>query len=259
MKHYAVIGRGGSNKRVILASLNDLPQDSHFHLLWTGEDPSPGQETIYDWLIDYEKTFTIYGTNVPKGLVRYAEEVSDAPMYTHLHKMGCDTALVLWEDGMDDIIITASPFFPRLLELTNGLTPIEVDDDEEGTTEEPQTVPVEPEQDESGELTRDELMSMPMAAVKRQAKERGIDFSGLSKAEIVDRIFAAPESVEEGVVLPPPAGVGDLEFIRGLVDEVRKIDKQWSECEEVIANLLSERRSLMQKISEALGLENGIL
>lgn len=257
MKHYAVIGRGGGNKRVILASLSDLPQDSHFHVMWLGEDTSEGQEIVYDWLIDNEKTFTIYGKDVPKGLTRFAEDVSTAPMYKAVTDLGGTTALILWEEGMDDDIITASTMFPKMLELTNGLTPIEVDDDE---TPPPVVAAVEPEPVPSLEemefFSRAELEAMPAAAVKRQAKEKGLDITGKVKSQIIDMLLGA-EGEEPAVVDATPAVVdpvvtfteaNDLSVIQAIISDIKAFDKE-------IAALVEQREYLVKVVSQALDYE----
>lgn len=255
MKHYALVGRGGGNKRVISASLNDLPQDSHFHVLWTGEDPTPGQEVVYDWLIDNEKVFTVYGENVPRGIARYAEDVSDDPMYTAARNAGCDTALILWEEGMDDLIISTSGIFPKMLELTNGLTPIEVADDEEPVAE---PTPVKPE--EEGFFTREELENMPAAAVKRQAKERGLDITGKVKSQIIDMLLSGEAEEPEEIVtetahILEPVDSGLSEIINAL----KEIDKSIREHQDKAADLLKQRRDLVTKIAKALDYDAAIL
>lgn len=275
MTTYPIIGASTGAVRAITSSLGDLPEKSTFYIGWDGE-PSPGEEAVIDWLIDHERTFTVVHTTetVPKGISKYAEACIatkgnlSSSVVTQAIIDGASTCLVLWSDDVSDDIIAISSHISKFLELTNGLTPIEVDDSDEEDEDVPAAVveedeaPAPPAEDEG--FSRDELASMPMAALKRQAKERGIAFSGMTKEELVDALLSHDGTVGEDeqppvVVLPPAAGTGDLEFIRGLVDEVKKIDKQWSECEAVIADLLAERRSLMQKISESLGLEDGIL
>lgn len=244
-KHYAIVGRGGGNKRVITASLNDLPSDSYFHVLWTGE-PTTAEEIVYDWLIDNEKPFTIYGTHVPKGLARHAEDVSDLPMYMAAKDEGCQTALVLWEEGSDDIVISASSIFPKMLELTNGLTPIEVDDDEEERHAEPSPVASDTESPEF--FTRSELENMPAAAVKRQAKEKGLDITGKVKAEIIDMLLG--EGVDETpATSDSTSNPSDLDKV---ISQIKIIDQQ-------MRRLNEERHSLLKEFGRLVGYEDIIL
>lgn len=260
MPTYPIIGASTKADRVITSSLADLSEKSKFFIGWSGE-PSPGEEAVIDWLIDHERTFTVVHTTetVPKGISKYAEACIatkgnlSSSVVNQAIIDGATTCLVLWDEGVDDDIIAVSSDISKFLELTNGLTPIEVDEDGE---EEPVAEKEEPVVESDG-FSRDELEAMPMAALKRQAKERGISFSNRTKQELVDALVESDADAEEVVTLPPPTGTGDLGFIRSLVNEVKEIDKRWHEHEEQIANLLNERRSLMQKISEVLGMDDG--
>lgn len=267
MPTYPIIGESTGAVRAIISSLGDLSDKSKFFIGWDG-DPSPGEEAVIDWLIDHERTFVVVHTTetVPKGISKYAEACIAAKgslsksVITQAVIDGATTCLVLWDDSVSDDIIAGSEHVTKFLELTNGLTPIEVDDSDEAAP----IVEEEPPATEDEGFSRGELETMPMAALKRQAKEKGIAFSGLTKAELVEAILSHGGTDDDAVVLPPPAGTGDLEFIRNLVSEVKDIDKQWhtyenqrNDIEEKIGNLLAERRSLMQKICEALGVEDG--
>lgn len=243
MKHYALVGRGGANKRVILASLNDLPKDAHFHVLWTGDEPTAGQEVVIDWLIDNEKMFTVYGKNVPRGIARYAEDILDEPMDSHVHRLGCQTALVLWEDGMDDTIIRASAVFPQMLELTNGLAPIEVDVSDEDE-QEPVSIPHDEEEREF--FTREELENMPAAAVKRQAKEKGLDITGKVKSQIIDMLLGheveEPQKILTDVMPLPETDMSNL------ATEAERLMAQIQAQSVIVTELLKQHQEVINKM-----------
>lgn len=240
MKNYVVIGRGNGNRKVITASLNDLPEDSVFHLLWTG-DPTPAEEAVLDWLIDNEKTFHVYGQRkVPAGLSRYAEDVIDSGPMDMLHaveNLGGNTALVLWDEGVEADVLHASTVFPHLLELTNGLAPIEVqgDDDEEEQPTPPTSK--EEEKEEDMKFSVEELANMPAAAVKRIAKERGIDISGLTKAEIIPLLQGEDEPT------PAPVAESGDSAILSLARQINDIEDQINDVYDTMINPLNEKRS----------------
>lgn len=240
MKHYAVIGGGDGNKRVIVSSLNDLPADSVFHVRWPGE-PSPAEEVVLDWLIDNEKSFVVYGQRVPKGLARHAEDTKEGDlgdMLAAVSGIGGTTGLVLWDDSAESQVIFAASILPHLLELTNGLTPIDVEDEEPAPAPAPV---VNDEEETSSAFTREELENMPAAAVKRQAKERGLEINGLVKSEVIDLLLneTAPEST------PTPDTNSE---VLALAKRAREIDKQ-------ILDLMKEREKTIKEIGHILGFD----
>lgn len=265
MTTYPIIGHSTGGAKVIASSLGDLSDKSKFFIGWSG-DPSPGEEAVIDWLIDHERSFTVVHSTdtVPKGISRYAEACIqvNGQLTTSVVLQatidGAKTCLVLWDESVDEDIIAASDHIGKFLELTNGLTPIEIDDSDDEPVQKEEIAKPEPVEEAGSEsFSHDELATMPMAALKRQAKDRGISFSGLTKEELVEALLVSHDGTtddddEDEVVLPHATGTGDVEFILGLLDQITAIDQQYSEHETAIVNLCAERRSLMQKIHECL-------
>jgi pyruvate/2-oxoglutarate dehydrogenase complex dihydrolipoamide acyltransferase (E2) component len=273
MKHYAVIGRGDGNRKVITASLADLPAQSIFYVLWTG-DSTPAEEAVLDWLIDHEQPFNVYSTvRVPPGLARYAQTIVEGnlpAMLTAVADMGGSTALVLWDEGIDQDVIEASTILPHLLELTNGLTPIEVQGDDEEEVPAPVAVPAEaptapapvltavpalPET-ETSDFSPEELENMPAAAVKRIAKERGMEITGMTKSEIIDSLRVAKVSPPMAP-LPTPAHNGDAEsHLLDLARQVQEVERQINDFYDGLINPLAEKRAaLVGEICQILGFD----
>lgn len=205
MTIYAIIGEGPVTYKALAAALGELDRNAKFIVPY---GKSESLESVYDWLIENEKNFTVVGA-ATRGLKSCAEEVIDledgenphAAIIDIISKMAASaTLLVLWQDDvLDDYIMQAAKNGLKILELSNGLTPIDVLDDDEALS------PVQEPQDDSEEVesfTREELESMPVAAVKRFAVSKGFDISGMKKDEIIDLVFA-PREKEAGE--PPSA------------------------------------------------------
>jgi hypothetical protein len=196
-KHYGIIGGGMMNPKVIASSLSDLPEDAQFTVAFSKAD----MDAVFDWLIDQDREFQIVGKRIPTGLAKYAvdtvvtDEDPQQAVVDIVAKSGDKEILVVWNDDLEETILYAASHGMRLVELTNGLTPIEVIEDEPVDVEVPAAPEVEEEDDEEDEASRkfspDELENMPIAALKRQAKVLGHDITGKrSKAEIIEILMA---------------------------------------------------------------------
>lgn len=179
---YGIIGEGKANEAAITAALNDLnAEESLFVVPNRRSDP---MEPVWDWLIDQDALFDIVG-EPGKSLRKYANKVIlDMPVedpdfavlqyLTNHPEEHAPTILVLWDDSENcakNVLFAASKNW-KILELTNGLAPITVDEEE---------APVEQEE----QFNAEELESMPIAAVKRLAVNAGIDVKGKTREEIV--------------------------------------------------------------------------
>lgn len=191
-KKYGIIGTGGASDKAIIAALNDLDEEATFICHKEGKT-TPSQATIWNWLIDNERDFDIYGTNLGKDLVKYADNSGLGSAEDVIDK--ADEVLVLFDDtpGIEDLVVYAAKKGKKMLELSNGLNPIEVEDDEDEApapvAERDEEEGDESDEAESTDFTRDELEAMPAAAVKRYAKDRGIDITGQTKADIINMLF----------------------------------------------------------------------
>lgn len=196
-KVYGVIGAGSASPKAIHTALDDLEEDAIFYVPFKR---SAGPESVYDWLIDNEREFIVVG-NAGKTLREFASEVlaadSEDLNMAVLENLGKEaTVLVLWEEGLDDAIFKAHTKGHKILELSNGLTPIVVE--EEGESSKKENSDDEADEDEdSSDLTYEELEKMPVAAIKRYAVNKGINIKGLSKDEIIDILYSSEAQKED--------------------------------------------------------------
>ena len=229
MTIYAILGEGPVTYKALAAALDELDKTAKFIVPY---GKSESLESLYDWLIDNEMQFTVVGT-ASRGLKSCAEEIIDLDEGENPHSAIVDIAikmaanpvvLVLWQDEvLDDYIMRAAKEGLKILELSNGLTPIDVLDDDESSP--PAKAPVEPAEhptDEGGSFTREELMSMPVAAVKRFAVSQNIDISGMKKEEIINSLFPLVKpSEKEPEVETHPAGI--KEALLAIAEAVKKL------------------------------------
>lgn len=189
---YGIIGSGTAPTKAVRAALDDLPKGSTFIV-----PAGPGfsnLEPVYDWILDTESVFTVVGKPV-RILAEAAEWAvpSATPEDTVLENLINSEAdkkalLVMWGDGSDSVILSAHSKGISILELSNGLTPITVEDSPEPQDEEDEDTEDTPAT-EAEDFSRLEMESMPAAAVKRQAVNKGLDIKGKTKLEIIDEIF----------------------------------------------------------------------
>jgi hypothetical protein len=186
VKNYVVIGRGDAPGDVISAGLRDLGKDTHFYVPWMGgksTEPLAGMKKVYDFLVDAGATFTMLAKarDMPhpallSNCVVVKESGSENPDMNFTNIPHDATALMLWADELaSEHEWMACEFFDRghpLLDLTNGLTPIEVELDT--TTTPPAGGPDSPiQEDEIPPLTADDLETMPEGIRKQLDKSLG--------------------------------------------------------------------------------------
>ena len=184
VKKYVVIGRGDAPGDVISAGLRDLGEDTHFYVPWLGgksTEPTAGMKKVYDFLVDTGATFTMLAKarDMPhpallSNCIVVKESGSETPDMNFTNIPHDATALMLWADELaSEHEWMACEFFDRghpLLDLTNGLTPIEV----ESTTTPPAREPDSPiQEDEIPPLTDGDMESMPEGIRKQLDKSLG--------------------------------------------------------------------------------------
>ncbi len=184
VKKYVVIGRGDAPGDVISAGLRDLGEDTHFYVPWLGgksTEPTAGMKKVYDFLVDTGATFTMLAKarDMPhpallSNCIVVKESGSEQPYMNFTNIPHDATALILWDDEQaEGHEWMACEFFDRghpLLDLTNGLTPIEV----ESTTTPPAREPDSPiQEDEIPPLTDGDMESMPEGIRKQLDKSLG--------------------------------------------------------------------------------------
>ena len=154
---YIIGGMGNAAANVIETSLGDVRTDSRFVYLWTGK-PTPGQARALDWLIDYGADFLVYSETPKVPAVVADASVEVVVVENSVEQAIADfgpeaTMLVLFdtnEEGeptpmTERLVLKASEVGMKVLELTNGLIPITVEDDEDTKVEKPVEAPRKPQ------------------------------------------------------------------------------------------------------------------
>jgi len=235
VKNYVVIGRGDAPGDVIPAGLRDLGRDTHFYVPWLGgksTEPSAGMKKVYDFLVDTGATFTMLAKarDMPhpallSNCIVVKESGSEQPDLNFTNIPHDATALILWDDEpgqAEGHEWMACEFFDRghpLLDLSNGLTPIEV----ESTTTPPVREPDSPiQEDEIPPLTDEDLDTMPegirkqldkslgtvgqVSQVEDEEEEESLDDTTAKILQFVKKEEATDESQFATVVVVLPTG-----------------------------------------------------
>lgn len=204
---YGILGSSNLiEPSTIVASLGDITNKVLYIVPWYGNKKvSSSMEVVYDWLLDNNATFKLVmneeGRTPPNVLMTKANEVvSDTDVETRIiceltEREVKGIALLVWdEEHPERSIDLASACINKevpSLELTNGLSPIIIDD--EGIN-----VPIADEDLPSvGEMSFDEetLQVMPAASVKRMARDAGHDVK--TKEEAIKILVGSNKNEEE--------------------------------------------------------------
>ena len=191
-----IYGLIGSEKhvsdKVIYDSLSDVYRDNDIVYI---SDKLVGNETIKIWIeaISPEARF-VPTTEVMEILAKEK-----------------GTLLLMWDEDkpqlMDKYVISAVDAGIKVLDVSNGLTPIVV----EGNEPEKKAEPVE----EKSGLTYEELISMPMSKLKTLANEHGNYTKKLTtKSALAEAILlgnAEKQEVEEDI--QPPVDLGTFKIV----------------------------------------------
>lgn len=198
---YGVLGYASAPAEAIQGSLDDLKTTVDYLIPWYGIKPIPtALVAVYDWMLDNEATYEVLAINegspCPKALregARKVEEVDD-PSHEIIERLieasPAGFALIMWdEDDPDSAMATAITCIQEeipALELTAGLTPIIMDDDELEIAvifEEPPVDLKDMPTIDPTEWDEETLDVMPAASVKRMARDAGHDVK--TKAEAI--------------------------------------------------------------------------
>ena len=208
MMNYVVVGRGDAPESVITDSLLDLGRDTHFYVPWIGGTstrPSEGMRKVYDFLVDTKATFTLIAkdrsavhASLLSACVVVKECGSDQPDTNFVNVPPDATVLMLWDDEHSEgHEWMACEYFDRghaLLDLTNGMIPIEI---ESSTTTPLKVVEDSPiQEDEIEPLTDDEVDSLPAGVRKQLDRALGDnttlveqDLKEMDEAEVVNNVL----------------------------------------------------------------------
>lgn len=185
MGTYVIAGKGDVSPEVLAAGLGDLPHPSMFFVPWIGSQntrPTDGLRKVYDYLVDEGYDFTLLAKD--KAAVHPAiAEAADAVMESgssspelHFDAIPPDaTALILWsEEDPEHSEGLVCEYFDRghtLLDLTNGMTPIQVTD--VATTPPAHEADSPTQKDEIPPITDEDLESMPDGVRKQLERSLG--------------------------------------------------------------------------------------
>lgn len=175
---YLVIGTGDSSANVIETGLSDIPENAHIVIAFEGK-PTDGQARVIDWVIDHNREFTIVhnGVKLHPAIAKAASEVITQPdVYeTALNLYPNYTTLLLWEQDetgvptmlIEDLVFRAVKYSFQVLDLTNGLVPITVEEPAPSVAPKASRKP----QDASNTPTPRETAPQPKSALKTAPNE----------------------------------------------------------------------------------------
>lgn len=199
---YGILGGADSPAEVIQGSLSDIQTKVKYLVPWYGVKPIPSSlVAVYDWMLDneadYEVLVSTEGTSCPKSLREGASTIveTENPSREIIERLSdaspAGFALIMWDevdpaDSMSLAITCIKKDIPAL-ELTAGLSPIIMDDDELEIELENETVDISelPTIDPT-EWDRETLDIMPASSVKRLARDAGHDVK--TKAEAIQAL-----------------------------------------------------------------------
>ena len=202
MSTYAIIGRGSSTpKEVIVAGLKDsLKEGDSVKVAWGSASMTGDEGSLWDYLLDFEvPTVLLYedgDTVVP--LLKGLEHVDIRKTRNKLSSTvsDVDQVLLMWGEDQEteDMLMNAFNVTGEevsYLELTNGLEPIILVDEEDVVVpqESPssEVVVEDSEPDDDRSFTKLELDTMTAHAVKRYGARIGA--TGTTKSAIIAELF----------------------------------------------------------------------
>lgn len=204
---HVVIDKGTAPKSVLIEGLNDVLQDGDILALpWYGIKPTPdGLAEVYGYVLDNEVEFIMYhasGSTPPRAILNSGhgaiQEVGNVNTALMNAVGGKGKVLFLWDSTDDEgssslaerVIATVSEK-TKVVELTNGLAPIvftaDIPDPPAAEGEE-----YLPPDDAPKPFTRDELEGMPVASLKKLAKNNGLPDGVTGKANYIKQILGEP-------------------------------------------------------------------
>lgn len=211
--NYGIVGSGKAVSRIVKDGLADIlsaDKDPLF-FIHARRNPQGAVIDVYDFLADNECNFFAYhrvDDNPPKGLVNLAQgsAVTEDPLKEIITKLKSlnGTLLLLWDEetpeSSENIALMASEAGVSIKDLSNGLTPIVVEESPTVVEKSPLTPERERALTEAlngiekyyrngmpliSPFTRDELMNMNYGVLRRQAKAQGIENIPNTKEGIV--------------------------------------------------------------------------
>jgi hypothetical protein len=233
MATHAVIGTGTAPSKVIMDGLAEAVENGDtLSLVWTGA-PKDGSaiESVYAFVKDSETPTTVYhedGQNIPQAL-RSWDNVNVVktrhPLSSALDSISEDgVVLFLWNDDKPEEIEEVYDHSEdhNIMELSNGLCPIVLDDSVPQPTPAPKEVPTKSKAPEL--LSIDELEVMTAAAVKQYGQDMGCE--ARTKAGIIEEIAARMETEVPSIPEPVADEPAPVVTVDGVSFPTTKTDRK---------------------------------
>lgn len=221
MTTYAIVGTGAASENAITESLRDiLSPDDNVLIGWFGKPMPESIETVYGYLLDNEFQFSLYH-RPEQEVTRHFRDADNCIVTQSRHPLDAllkeaDEVLFLWDDDENDATPPLIQYVfdhikegVEVKELSNGLSPIIIEDD----MPEPEPAPKEEPEEDDTRFTRDELEIMTAAAVKRYGERLGCEAK--TKSGIIDELFGANEEVQTPAPVEDdtPIVAGDSQYV----------------------------------------------
>ena len=225
-----IVGSGEAKSSVVTAGLQDIFASYTVQTVTTAwYEYAAGMQNVQDVLMDSSVPWYIVASNDSKVVPRFAKCAEDV-MYVelgestieeavisqgHWDDVPTDTlviALLLWDDEapevMEGCVVAADAAGIKVLDLTNGLVPIVLEEDEVAPEEPIQAVPTKKQETDTVDIsdqpfTEDELLSMPVATLKRMASAQGLNTTGMNKAALVEWLSSQHIPASVPTLVPP--------------------------------------------------------
>ena len=243
LKKYGILGSGDASDNVIEDALIEIGDDNEF-IVGCPPKPSKGIARAIDWLIDNEVKYAIVCTEgAPSRFIdnashceyRSADQIEQRVLAMLQKTKG--TLLLLWDKDkdseMEKICFDAADVGVLIRDLSNGLSPLWVESDEQ-----PAQPPAVAERHiptaeiEVEPFSRDEMLSMSIGVLRKTAKAQGLDVKDtMSKEDLVNAIMYA-ESINEGEQEEdylPPIDLGTFHIVSSATNQ-RAITSSTETC-----------------------------
>lgn len=207
---HAIIGLGDTTPQAIEESLNDVLNEGDIvAMVWYGP-PTETWEAVYDYVLDNEYEFIMYyaeGSNPPRVFREHETGVVQKTRHPEPSAVkeisGNGKLLVLWdnsanEEQFSEGVYDNTPEGTLVLNLANGLVPINIEADPLPEPEEPT---FEEDEDDDilaaiGNFSKEELEAAPAAVVKKYGESKNC--KAKTKTAIIAELFPEDDDADQG-------------------------------------------------------------
>lgn len=217
MTHYGIVGGGKHPASIIEDGIKDIfwGEPDHTLYLHCRKGATESEKVVYNYVLDNQIPFTAVASEgaAPKVLVETADHlmVSVIPESAIIKELAAvnGTLLIMWDeeqnDEMSKLVTVATDLGVTVLELSNGLTPILLE--EQGSESEHITETVVAKEVELEPLTTEELSQMSRGLLEKAAFAQGIsDAKRMNKEELVDTLAGYDKFIASSDLHVPSVG-----------------------------------------------------